>query len=42
MNVTTVNITPMITRPTVADSCHGMPVSSSNASAPVEMWPGQM
>ena len=42
MNVTTVNITPMISRPTVADACHGMPVISSNASEPAEMCPGQM
>jgi hypothetical protein len=37
-----VNIAATITRPTDADSCHGMPVSDSNASAPAEMWPGQM
>ena len=42
MNLTTVNITPITSSPTVADSCHGMPVSSSSASAPPEMCPGQM
>ena len=42
MNVTTVNITPITIRPRVAETCHGIPVISSSASAPPEMCPGQM
>ena len=42
MNVTTVNMIPMMISPSVAESCHGMPVISSSASAPPEMCPGQM
>jgi hypothetical protein len=42
MYVTTVNMIPMMISPTEADSCHGMPVRFSSASAPPEMCPGQM
>ena len=42
MNVTTVNITPITSRPIVAETCQLMPVISSSASAPPEMCPGQM
>ena len=42
MKVTTVNMIPMTISPILAESCHGMPVSSSSASAPPEMCPGQM
>ena len=41
MYVTTVNMIPMTIRPTLAESCHGMPVISSSASEPPEMCPGQ-